>query len=56
MPKGIPSSGTRKPGAGPKKGNKPETTTIAFRVPVIFKARLKLALRNLLNEMKKEAL
>lgn len=54
MPKGIPSSGTRKPGAGPKKGNKPETTTIAFRVPVIFKARLELAMRNMISEMKKQ--
>ena len=54
MPKGIPKSGYRKPGSGPKKGNKPETTTIAFRVPVIFEARLKLAMRNLINEMKKE--
>ena len=54
MPKGIPKSGSRKPGSGPKKGNKPETTTIAFRVPVIFEARLKLAMRNLMTEMKKE--
>lgn len=54
MPKGIPQSGKRKAGAGRKAGE--PTTTISFRVPVVFEARLKLALRNLLNEMKKEAL
>jgi len=52
MPKGIPTKGKRKPGAGRKSG--PETTTVSFRIPVIFEARLKLAVRNLLNEMRKE--
>lgn len=52
MPKGIPKSGPRKSGCGRKAGE--PTTTIAFRVPVIFEARLKLAFKNLVKQMKQE--
>jgi hypothetical protein len=52
MPKGIPNNGPRKSGCGRKSGE--PTTTIAFRVPLIHEARLKLAMRNLISEMKKE--
>ena len=48
MPKGIPTKGTRKPGAGRKSG--PETTTISFRVPIIIKERLKILIGNLIDE------
>jgi hypothetical protein len=47
MPKGIPTTGTRKPGAGRKLG--PETTTISFRVPTIEKERLKILIGNLIE-------
>jgi hypothetical protein len=52
MPKGIPKSGQRKSGCGRKAGE--PTTTIAFRVPVQYANRLKLAVKNLVNDMKKE--
>lgn len=52
MPKGIPTTGTRKPGAG-RKPSEP-TTTISFRVPFQYASRLKLAFKNLINELKKE--
>ena len=49
MPKGIPASGSRKPGAGPKKGNKEPTTTIAFRVPIKDKDLFKEIIKNLID-------
>jgi hypothetical protein len=52
MPKGIPKDGPRKAGCGRKAGE--PTTTIAFRVPVVFKARLQLAMRNMISELKKQ--
>jgi hypothetical protein len=52
MPKGIPKSGPRKPGAGRKAGE--PTTTIAFRVPVQYASRLKLAFKNMIKDIKKE--
>jgi len=52
MPKGIPKDGPRKSGCGRKSGE--PTTTIAFRVPVIFKARLQLAVKNLIKQMAQE--
>jgi hypothetical protein len=52
MPKGIPTTGTRKPGAG-RKPSEP-TTTIAFRVPLKFASDLKAAFKNLLIDLKKE--
>ena len=52
MPKGIPNNGPRKSGCGRKAGE--PTTTIAFRVPVQYASRLKLAVKNLVNDMKKE--
>jgi hypothetical protein len=53
MPKGIPTNGPRKPGAGRKPGN--PTTTIAFRVPVTHEARIKVMVKNYLKELKNEA-
>lgn len=50
MPKGIPSTGQRKPGAGRKSG--PLTTSITFRVPVAHKNRLKELVNNFLKEIK----
>jgi hypothetical protein len=47
MPKGIPTTGTRKAGAGRKSG--PLTTTISFRVPTIEKERLKNLIGNLID-------
>ena len=52
MPKGIPNNGVRKSGCGRKAGE--PTTTIAFRVPVQYANRLKIAVKNLVNDMKKE--
>ena len=52
MPKGIPNNGPRKSGCGRKAGE--PTTTIAFRVPIQYASRLKLAVKNLVNDMKKE--
>ncbi len=52
MPKGIPKDGPRKAGCGRKSGE--PTTTIAFRVPLIHEARLKLAMRNMISELKKQ--
>jgi hypothetical protein len=52
MPKGIPKSGSRKPGAG-RKPSEP-TTTIAFRVPLKFASHLKVAFKKLLIDLKKE--
>jgi hypothetical protein len=52
MPKGIPNNGPRKSGCGRKAGE--PTTTISFRVPVQYASRLKLAVKNLVNDMKKE--
>ena len=48
MPKGIPTTGTRKPGAGRKTG--PQTVTVSFRVPTIEKERLKILISNLIND------
>ena len=48
MPKGIPTTGQRKPGAG-RKPSEP-TTTIAFRVPVVEKERLKILIGNMVDE------
>ena len=48
MPKGIPTTGTRKPGAGRKAG--PQTATISFRVPTIEKERLKNLISNLIED------
>jgi len=52
MPKGIPKTGQRKAGCGRKSGE--PTTTIAFRVPLKYASDLKVAFRNLINEIKKE--
>jgi len=48
MPKGIPKDGPRKAGCGRKAGE--PTTTIAFRVPVIEKERLKILIGNMVDE------
>jgi len=48
MPKGIPTTGTRKPGAGRKAG--PQTATLSFRVPVVEKERLKILIGNMVDE------
>jgi hypothetical protein len=48
MPKGIPTTGTRKPGAGRKAG--PQTATVSFRVPVVEKERLKILIGNMVDE------
>jgi len=48
MPKGIPSNGPRKSGCGRKSGE--PTTTIAFRVPVVEKERLKILIGNMVDE------
>jgi hypothetical protein len=48
MPKGIPKDGPRKAGCGRKSGE--PTTTIAFRVPVIEKERLKILIGNMVDE------
>jgi hypothetical protein len=50
MPKGIPTSGTRKAGAGRKTG--PKTETVAFRIPVGHKNRITIMIRNYLKELK----
>lgn len=47
MPKGIPNNGPRKSGCGRKAGE--PTTTIAFRIPLIEKDRLKNLIGNLIN-------
>ena len=52
MPKGIPNNGPRKAGCGRKSGE--PTTTIAFRVPLKYASRLKLAFKNLVKEIKNE--
>ena len=52
MPKGIPNNGPRKSGCGRKAGE--PTTTIAFRVPVQYANRLKIAVKNLVKQMKQE--
>jgi len=52
MPKGIPTKGTRKPGAGRKSG--PETITISFRVPISHAGRIKLLVKSFLLELKNE--
>lgn len=52
MPKGIPTTGTRKPGAGRKPSE--TTTTIAFRVPLKFASDLKAAFKKLLIDLKKQ--
>ena len=44
MPKGIPTTGKLKLGAGSKSG--PLTTTISFRVPTIEKERFKNLISN----------
>jgi len=49
MPKGIPKNGQRKPGSGRKPGPDGPTTTIAFRVPVKEKDRLKNLIGNLVQ-------
>lgn len=48
MPKGIPKDGPRKSGCGRKAGE--PTTTIAFRVPVFEKERLKILIGNMVDE------
>jgi hypothetical protein len=48
MPKGIPTTGKRKPGAGRKAG--PQTITVSFRVPVVEKERLKILIGNMVDE------
>ena len=50
MPKGIPTTGTRKPGAGRKTG--PQTITVSFRVPISHAARIKLLVKSFLLELK----
>ena len=55
MPKGIPASGSRKKGAGRKKGNKEPTTTIAFRVPVSQQTEIKVMITTYLNKVKNQA-
>ncbi len=50
MPKGIPKSGKRKPGAGRKTG--PKTETVAFRIPIGHKNRVTIMIRNYLKELK----
>ncbi len=55
MPKGIPKVGPRKPGAGRKQSETGPTTTIAFRVPVSHENRIKVMVRNYLNELKNGA-
>ena len=52
MPKGIPTTGTRKPGAGRKSG--PETITISFRVRIRHAAMIKLLVKSFLLELKNE--
>jgi hypothetical protein len=52
MPKGIPKSGTRKPGAGRKAG--PQTVTLSFRVPINHAAFIKLLVQSFLLELKNE--
>jgi hypothetical protein len=52
MPKGIPKSGSRNPGAGRKAKYEGPTETIAFRVPVSHKARITVIVRNYLKEIK----
>jgi hypothetical protein len=52
MPKGIPTTGTRKPGAGRKTG--PQTITVSFRVPISHAARIKLLVKSFLLELKNE--
>jgi hypothetical protein len=49
MPKGIPKSGSRKPGAGRKQSELGPTETIAFRVPAKEKDRLKNLIGNLID-------
>jgi len=52
MPKGIPTTGTRKPGAGRKVG--PKTVTLSFRVPISHAAFIKLLVQSFLLELKNE--
>jgi hypothetical protein len=52
MPKGIPTTGKRKPGAGRKAG--PQTITVSFRVPISHAARIKLLVKSFLIELKNE--
>jgi hypothetical protein len=52
MPKGIPTTGTRKPGAGRKAG--PQTATVSFRVPISHAARIKLLVKSFLLELKNQ--
>lgn len=55
MPKGIPASGFRKPGAGRKQRETGPTTTIAFRVPITHEARIKMMVKNYLKEINVKA-
>ena len=50
MPKGKPTSGKRKPGAGRPKTN--PTKTIAFRVPIDQEFRIKMMVKNYLKDLK----
>lgn len=52
MPKGIPTTGTRKPGAGRKAG--PKTITISFRVPESHLYQIKIMVWQYLKELKNE--
>ena len=52
MPKGIPTTGKRKPGAGRPAG--PKTDTLSYRVPVSHIARIDLAIKRVIKEVLKE--
>ena len=52
MPKGIPKSGFRNPGAGRKAKYEGPTETIAFRVPVSHKGKITVMVQNYLKEIK----
>jgi len=49
MPKGIPTTGKRKPGAGRPSG--PKTNTLSYRVPVSHIARIDLAIKRVIKEV-----
>jgi hypothetical protein len=52
MPKGIPKSGSRNPGAGRSKEYEGPTETIAFRVPITHSGRIRVMVNNYLKELK----